>query len=350
MVQYIHTPWRDRAELLKVRQEFYPSEPSLPPTSAEATVAVAAAAPTTSPAAATVAADPQSSSLSSSSSSEEAQKRHAVWRVSMWMQRGSCPHMVESTSLLTAAILLDLQEARNGADSLYEAVRLAYSAAFSRFVTGLLDGQQEKQQKQSMWSIAKIIGLPATFVELRHQCTHEQLPPLLKLRSAAQKSLVWIWDYYWRHLPDDEAQGNPGGASARDACIELVSSYLQETDAAKKSTMEKWMRQYDEVLVLGALSEIDSACKDPLVLRRSLQLYRHIVDGGMSSAGEHESSSSSKDLGALQAELAHQTSQLDALQRSKTGVEAAAPVESPVMTRGWSRFQGAWKPKPIGVV
>lgn len=50
----------------------------------------------------------------------------------MWMQRGSCPHMVESTSLLTAAILLDLQEARNGADSLYEAVRLAYSAAFSR--------------------------------------------------------------------------------------------------------------------------------------------------------------------------------------------------------------------------
>ncbi|KAK8017460.1 hypothetical protein PG993_013786 [Apiospora rasikravindrae] len=353
MVQYIHTPWRDRAELLKVRQEFYPSSSSLPLTSAEATVA-AAAAPTTRPsssaAVATVAADPQSSS-SSSSSSEEAQKRHAVWRVSMWMQRGSCPHMVESTSLLTAAILLDLQEARNGADSLYEAVRLAYSAAFSRFVTGLLDGQQEKQQKQSMWSIAKIIGLPATFVELRHQCTHEQLPPLLKLRSAAQKSLVWIWDYYWRHLPDDEAQGNPGGASARDACVELVSSYLQEMDASKKNVIEKRMRQYDEVLVLDALSEIDSACKDPLMLRRSLQLYRHIVDGGMTSAGEHESSSSSKDLGALQAELAQQTSQLEALQPiSKTGVEAAAPVEPPVMTRGWSRYEGAWKSKPIGVV
>ncbi|KAK7910802.1 Las1-like-domain-containing protein [Apiospora marii] len=350
MVQYIHTPWRDRAELLKVRQWFYPSSPSLPPTSAEATTVAAAAAATTSAAAsafsATAAADPQASS----SEGEEAQKRHAVWRVSMWMQRGSCPHMVESTSLLTAAILLDLQEARNGADSLYEAVRLAYSAAFSRFVTGLLDGQQEKQQKQSMWSIAKIIGLPATFVELRHQCTHEQLPPLLKLRSAAQKSLVWIWDYYWRHLPSDETQGNPG-ASARDSCMELVLSYLQETDAAKQSSLEKRMGQYDEVLVLEALSEIESSCKDPKMLRRSLQLYSHIVGGGLASASGNESSGSGKDLAAIQAELAQQTSQLEALpQISKADVEAAAPVECSVTTKGWSRFEGAWKPKPIGVI
>ncbi|KAK8047788.1 Las1-like-domain-containing protein [Apiospora saccharicola] len=342
MVQYIHTPWRDRAELLKVRQQFYPSSPSLPPTSAEATIAAAAATTTAFSSFSATAADPQSS--------EEAQKRHAVWRVSMWMQRGSCPHMVESTSLLTAAILLDLQEARNGADSLYEAVRLAYSAAFSRFVTGLLDGQQEKQQKQSMWSIAKIIGLPATFVELRHQCTHEQLPPLLKLRSAAQKSLVWIWDYYWRHLPSDESQGNPG-ASARDACVELMLSYLQETDAARQDGLKKRMRQYDEVLVLEALSEIESSCKDPMMLRRSLQLYSHIVGGGLGSASENESSRSGKDLAAIQADLAQQTSQLEALpQISKANVEAAAPIECPVMTKGWSRFEGPWKPKPIGVI
>ena len=123
MVQYIHSPWRDRAELLKVRQEFYPSSPSQPPTKAEATADTSSAA----------AAAPLQLQSSSSTSSEEEQKRHAVWRVSMWMQRGSCPHMVESTSLLTAAILLDLQEVRNGAGSgLYEPVRLAYAAAFSR--------------------------------------------------------------------------------------------------------------------------------------------------------------------------------------------------------------------------
>lgn len=202
-----------------------------------------------------------------------------------------------------------------------------------------------------MWSIAKIIGLPANLVELRHQCTHEQLPPLLKLRSAAQKSLAWIWDYYWRHLPNDEAQGYPG-ASARDACMELVLSYLQETDAAKKNSLEKRMRQYEEVLVLEALSEVESSSKDPMMLRRSLQLYSHVVGGGLAgSASEHESSSNGKDLAVIQAELAQQTSQLDALpQISKANVEAAAPIEPPVMTRGWSRFEGAWKPKPIGVI
>ncbi|KAK8030511.1 hypothetical protein PG990_000245 [Apiospora arundinis] len=321
MVQYIHTPWRDRAELLNVRQAFYPSSsPSQPPTNAEATVPVATAT-------ATATSDASETDPLLRSSREEAQKRHAVWRTTLWMQRGSCPHMVESTSLLTAAILLDLQEVRNGAGSngLYEPVRLAYAAAFSRFVTGLLDGQQEKQQKQSMWSIAKLIGLPATFVELRHQCTHEQLPPLLKLRSAAKKSLDWIWDYYWCHLPDNEAQGS-SSSSPQDACREVLLSYLQETDAAKKNGLEKRMKQYDE-------------------------LYSHIVDGGLSSAGEHESSSNGKDLEALQAELAQTTSQLEAMQQiSKEGVDTTAPEESPASTTGWYSYEGAWKSKPIGVV
>ena len=51
-----------------------------------------------------------------------------------------------------------------------------------------------------MYSIAKTIGLPATYVELRHQATHEELPSLSKLRAGAQKALQWIWDYYWAAL------------------------------------------------------------------------------------------------------------------------------------------------------
>ena len=38
------------------------------------------------------------------------QRRLAVARVSMWMQRGNCPHMVESTALLMAAILSDEEQ------------------------------------------------------------------------------------------------------------------------------------------------------------------------------------------------------------------------------------------------
>lgn len=112
MVQYIHTPWRERAELLKVRHQFYPAPPS--PTNTTITTARATATP-----------DDEAVAV--------ADKRHAVSRVAMWVQRGSCPHMVESTGLLTAAILDDLHEEpsgnKNGSTS---ALRLAYSAAFSR--------------------------------------------------------------------------------------------------------------------------------------------------------------------------------------------------------------------------
>lgn len=51
-----------------------------------------------------------------------------------------------------------------------------------------------------MYSIAKNIGLPATYVELRHQATHEELPSLPILRAAAQRALVWIWSFYWKGI------------------------------------------------------------------------------------------------------------------------------------------------------
>lgn len=56
----------------------------------------------------------------------------------MWMQRGGCPHLVESTALLTAAVLSDLHESRTRANSSSYATRAAYSAAFSRCVPSLL--------------------------------------------------------------------------------------------------------------------------------------------------------------------------------------------------------------------
>lgn len=105
MVQYIFTPWRDQQELLTVRRQLYPNHH---------------AHPTAPPAGDDVA---------------RRHKQAAVARVSMWMQRGNCPHLVESTALLEAAILSDAQATAEsslaGSSSSY-AVRAAYSAAFSR--------------------------------------------------------------------------------------------------------------------------------------------------------------------------------------------------------------------------
>jgi ribosomal biogenesis protein LAS1 len=116
-------------------------------------------------------------------------------------------------------------------------------------VTGLLDGFQDKKRKQNMYSIAKEIGLPATFVELRHQATHEELPTLPKFRSAAQRAMTWIWDYYWRDLEDHEVTGLPeetpkrpgiaGASGSRNpqALKDLPKQRNAATEATKRDDM-----------------------------------------------------------------------------------------------------------------
>ncbi|KAH6845460.1 Las1-like-domain-containing protein [Chaetomium sp. MPI-CAGE-AT-0009] len=224
MVQYIFTPWRNRHELLAVRAQFYPEHHHHNSTNALQPQRIQPE-PQTNPRSqpwsqhqirsqTQTQSHPSNTTTITTAAAAAAAKQQAVARVSMWMHRGGCPHMVESTALLMAAMLSDEGYGDgngngngNGsggsgaaAASRAYAVRAAYSAAFSRFVTGLLDSHQDKQRKMSMYDVAKSVGLPATFVELRHQATHEQLPSLPRLRAAAASALQWIWDYYWRGL------------------------------------------------------------------------------------------------------------------------------------------------------
>ncbi|KAI0840248.1 Las1-domain-containing protein [Hypoxylon sp. FL0890] len=346
MVQYLHTPWRDRAELLKVRRQFYPSPPTGPQHDQHEDIN-----------------ENTKDDEEEKMRKEEAAKQHAVSRVSMWMQRGGCPHLVESTALLMAAILSDLNETRARANSSSYAIRAAYSAAFSRFVTGLLDSQQDKQRKMSMYTVAKTIGLPATFVELRHQATHEQLPSLLKLRSAARKALDWIWDYYWKNLPGEGDTGSAGengsgNGEKTNACQELLSRYLGEESAAQSKALHKQLRQYDESVLLQNLAEIGNSSEDPKTIARSLRLSQVILDGNFSSASstwrDSDRVSRSRDLEAIRAEVQVLNGELEAMEEGDPAhrvVKRQRVVqELPTQTKGWSRYEGTWKPKPIGVV
>lgn len=108
MVQYVFTPWKDRRELLEVREQFYPDLVSSPYPSLSSLGRQRTHPPTRD-----------------SRARAEGQRR-AVSRVSMWMQRGGCPHLVESTAMLVDAMLAD--EASGGS----YAVRGAYSTAFGR--------------------------------------------------------------------------------------------------------------------------------------------------------------------------------------------------------------------------
>ncbi|SPN98909.1 related to LAS1 protein [Cephalotrichum gorgonifer] len=317
MVQFVFTPWRDRHELLTARDHFYPDDQD--------------------------------------DAGRRRELQHgAVARVSMWMQRGNCPHLVESTALLTAAVLCDTERMSSGGSSTY-AVRAAYSTAFSRFVTGLLDMQQDKQRKMSMFSVAKTIGLPATFVELRHQATHEQLPSLARLRSAAEKALAWIWDYYWQHLTADQGAEESRADPCRDAVVEYLDSSAATDPTTKAEGLRVLLARWGKTRVLRAAIEISETTKKVRVLLGSVQLSRELLQSADSSVAGSGASSAAHGVEGARTEYEKVREELAARESSgskgdagggETAAEASSGSENEI---GWSSYE-QWEPKPIGVV
>jgi len=158
-----------------------------------------------------------------SSNGDPSLQRDAITRIRVWLDRGNCPHPVETTANLVALVLRDSapstsaassssSSSSNTASSLEGDLRLAYAMAIvrcaplslrlysqaapeltseqlpaRRFVNSLVDPLQTAYFARSIASLAAQLGLPLWFVELRHQATHEDLPRLSVLRDAARQ-------------------------------------------------------------------------------------------------------------------------------------------------------------------
>lgn len=146
-------------------------------------------------------------------------QRDGIARIYVWLDRGNCPHPVETTANLVALVLRDA--APSTSSTAFEGdLRLSYAMAIVRcvptllrelpmphshaltpcpspprsFVNSLVDPLQTAYFARSIASLAAQIGLPLWFVELRHQATHEDLPRLAVLRDAARQvrpSFAW---------------------------------------------------------------------------------------------------------------------------------------------------------------
>jgi len=68
------------------------------------------------------------------------------------------------------------------------------------FVTGFCDIEQKTMKKVPMVEMARSIDMPASFVELRHEATHEELPSLQRLARNAKLGVEWLWHHYWFKL------------------------------------------------------------------------------------------------------------------------------------------------------
>jgi hydroxyacylglutathione hydrolase len=231
---------------------------------------------------------------------------------------------------------------------------------FPRFVTGLLDGHQDKQRKQSMYAVAKTIGLPATFVELRHQSTHEQLPSRAKLRSAAHKALAWIWDYYWKHLGEDDGDprtlSNRGGPRQGQPCADAVLKYLREEDEARRRAVRDELRAWSRDEVLAAVARLQATMPGNQAYLKCLKLKSELAAddmqqqqqqhadqagsveegaGARAGAGAGPGHGNGRGLGKLEAEVSG-------------GGDGGGQLPAP--DSGWLPYAGVWKSKPIGMV
>ncbi|KAF4632830.1 hypothetical protein G7Y89_g5292 [Cudoniella acicularis] len=197
-----------------------------------------------------------------------------------------------------------------------------------------------------MYSIAKSIGLPATYVELRHQATHEELPSLSKLRTASHKALKWIWDYYWVHLTIEDP------ANTEDECKALVRRIVEESDDERRAEMESSLKKWPEDDLLAALLEIQWTIKDTNVLLRASQLNQKILKGSVAKSGKTTPSSAAlKSLEDIRKEMERMGESLEETvdEPAKRNVDQMDIVEDPG-SKGWAKWNGPWVPKPIGVV
>jgi len=197
-----------------------------------------------------------------------------------------------------------------------------------------------------MYSIAKTIGLPATYVELRHQATHEELPSLSKLRTATQKALRWIWDYYWVHLTVDSL--------VNDDCKGFLKKLVEESNDRARWEMETSLGCWEEDRLLGALVEIQGETNETEVLLRALQLHRSIVNG-MIMVGEKKDKQALEKQNLDIEEVKNEMSRMEAELHQEDNA-GSAPKDSEMVldvdsgAKGWSKWEGPWIPKPIGVI
>ncbi|KAF5096697.1 hypothetical protein D0Z00_002696 [Geotrichum galactomycetum] len=136
------------------------------------------------------------------------------------------------TSLITSAILNDETP---GADTL--ATRLAYSMAIVRFVNDLVDSLDVTLP---VYHLAKMLGIPLYFVEIRHTATHDELPSLELLRQVGVRARTWLWDNYWAKIEEPFASAVFGTEIETE-----VKTLTREWRRLRRDSLTKEVRRND---------------------------------------------------------------------------------------------------------
>jgi hypothetical protein len=126
-------------------------------------------------------------------------QQRAIDRIKAWQSRGHVPISVESSMYLVHLPLDKLDPTEQ---------RLLLAMAIIRFVNSIVDSLRKTSTSSVV--VGQSVGLPSWIVELRHQATHDKLPPLAILMNARVKCVEWLHENYWRLQMDTHVELNRG--------------------------------------------------------------------------------------------------------------------------------------------
>lgn len=124
-------------------------------------------------------------------SDKKKEVERALEMVEMFKSRGKIPISIDMSVNLVK--ILQLRGVRSE-----EELQDVFAINIIRFVNGILDQAQQGVFAISLNLLAKRINLPGYFVEVRHNCTHDdRLPCYEVLEKCVVDGLAWLVDNYW---------------------------------------------------------------------------------------------------------------------------------------------------------
>lgn len=194
-------------------------------------------------------------------SNDVKKQKHALGRIAVWKSRiPRLPVAIENTAALIGAGLEHQHEIAAGrADwESNHKLRNLYGLALIRFINDITETKQTKFHARSVKSVASELGLPDWLVELRHNATHRQLPPLEIVSSAVQCSLNYLKECFWEKQIEN-SNNTSCDISLKNLFRTMLIEYQQHQFEMLQTT--KWMKKknlkklLDEMkLVLTGLS------------------------------------------------------------------------------------------------
>ncbi|KAK1431454.1 hypothetical protein QVD17_07913 [Tagetes erecta] len=141
----------------------------------------------------------------------------ALQRISTWRSRGCVPVIIEVTASIVETQQKDpyFRDGLSGSDLLAEnMLTMLYCMTIMRLVNGIVEKTRNKNEV-SIGEAADAIGIPRMLIDIRHECSHRDLPSLRLVRLASTKALDWLKAYYWD--PQKMAFPYPGDRTATSA-------------------------------------------------------------------------------------------------------------------------------------